>query len=440
MEKNIMMKYLILTVTAGEGHNSIAKALKNEISKNPENEVKVIDIFKKYSNSMKVSIINDGYVAAVKYAMPLYNMIFKMLQNLKPENRNKMAAQGTVSYESAKLLQDIYFYEPDVILSTHFYPAIIITNLRKKYPIPAKTFSIVTDYVCHPFWEGTIGIDYLIMPDEEFREQLLYKGFKNSQLLSYGLPVKNEFSEVVEKDFARKELGLDKNMFTVLVMFGGGGFGDSIKVLKKLFKVKFPIQIVIVNGKDKASQKRINTILKTKKTKHKIYNLGFINYVSMLMSACDVVCGKCGGITTNEALNKRLPMICTRKLAQQEVANAEFLQSHGAGMIYDSENKLEDIITNLAQNPQLIKDMVSNIDKIRKPNALKDLCSKAQSCGNVISYKNCPDISKQDLQKVRSDIRKALHDKREKEKQKVIKERAKALKKLNKMHDELMKL
>ena len=41
-----MRKYLILTVTAGEGHNSMAKTLREQLEQDPNNKVKVIDIFK----------------------------------------------------------------------------------------------------------------------------------------------------------------------------------------------------------------------------------------------------------------------------------------------------------------------------------------------------------------------------------------------------------
>ena len=59
-----MRKYLILTVTAGEGHNSMAKAIKEKLEKDPQNVVKLIDIFKAYGKPGKVFFINDGYSAA----------------------------------------------------------------------------------------------------------------------------------------------------------------------------------------------------------------------------------------------------------------------------------------------------------------------------------------------------------------------------------------
>lgn len=400
-------KIMILTVTAGEGHNSISKALRNKLSENPENQVKVVDLFKKYGGTAKASFINDGYIASCKYAMPIYNTIFKILQNQKPDNRNNSLSQGTVMPETPKLLQDIYLYEPDIILCTHFYPAIIITNLRKVYPIPSKVISILPDYTVHPFWECAIGVDYLVTPISNFHEELKYKGYKEEQLKDFGIPVREEFSILMDKAEARKTLNLEPNLFTVMVMLGGGGFGGTDKILRKLLKVKEPIQILMVNGKDKAGKKRVDTILKQVKTNHVVHNYGFIDFVQTAMASADVIVGKCGGITVNESLNKVKPLILNNKLAQQEADNMLFLKENGTALVMDNKNKLENIITDLMHNPEKLKGLEANIMKIRKPNALRDICAFAESLEKT-PVDSLPDINMGDYQKVRLEIKKQM--------------------------------
>ena len=115
-----MKKYLILTVTAGEGHNSIAKAIENELSKNPENIIEKVDIFKEFAKPSKVKFINDGYILACKHLPKLYNLFFRMYQKRNPNRRNTAPAQGTVKKETPKLLKLIEEKNPDVISCTHF--------------------------------------------------------------------------------------------------------------------------------------------------------------------------------------------------------------------------------------------------------------------------------------------------------------------------------
>lgn len=64
-----MKKVLILTVTAGEGHNSVANSLKSKFESYGDVKVKILDIFKEYSSKTKVFFIDDGYRAACKYAL-----------------------------------------------------------------------------------------------------------------------------------------------------------------------------------------------------------------------------------------------------------------------------------------------------------------------------------------------------------------------------------
>ena len=400
-----MKRYLILTVTAGEGHNSISKSIANKLQENPENEVKLLDIFKTYGRPTKPLLINDGYIYACKYAMTIYNMCFKMLQKTEPEKRNTSAAQSLVTYETPQLLKDIYEYKPDVIICSHFYCGIMITNLRKMYEIPAKTISILFDYTVHPFWESAIGVDYLITPSTTLHPILEYKGYKSDQLVPLGIPVRQEFSEEMSKEAARTELGIDTNMFTVMVMLGGGGFGGTEKIVKKLLKCKNPIQIVVINGRDEQSKKKVDSLIESKQTIHKVVNLGFVNNVPTIMSAADVIVGKCGGVTVNESMNKRRVLILPTLLAQQEFDNMVFLSNNKSTIIYDDKySKLQDVVDRLILEPQILEFYTSNIDKIRQPNALKDICEFCQSFENV-QYKNIEDITKKDFPKIRRRIR-----------------------------------
>lgn len=402
-----MKKIMIVTVTAGEGHNSIAKAVKGFLEENPNNKVKLIDLFKKYSPILKQKIINEGYMAACKYAMPIYNYIYKTLQSTQPKKRNKVAAQGTVLKESTGLLQDIYLFEPDVIICTHFAGSIIISNLRKLYSIPAKTISIVTDYTVHPFWEASIGVDQIIYPTETLTDTLIYKGFKPEQLFPIGLPVKKEFSETFDKNLAREELGLDQQMFTILLMFGGGGFGQNVKVFKQLLKVKRPLQIMVVNGKDTQSKKKIDLLVRQSKTKHKVFNYGFINFVSKAMSAADILVGKAGGISVTESLNKCLPMLLPLNLAEQEKANMNFLVQSGAALNYSSKSPLIKTLTHLYDDREKLETLKQGTLQTRKPRAIFDIVEMVDKAENIV-YSKAELLGKKEINKLRKDIKKML--------------------------------
>lgn len=396
-------RILLITVTAGEGHNSINKAVLNKLAQNPENEIRSLDLFKEYSSKFKTWIINDGYLMACKYLPTIYNACYKQLLKAKPEKKDSSVSQLSIKKEMPKLLKTIYEFKPDVIVTPHFFPAIALTNLRKVYPIPAKIITILTDFTVHPFWEAATGIEYLVTPTNLYDDILISKGFKKEQLLNFGLPVKEEFSIQYDKTLARQELELSPDLFTILVMKGGGGFGGMKKIVKELFNCKNPLQIVCVNGKDKKGKEKIKNFLKNKTTIHKVVNLGYVDYVNKLMSASDVLVGKCGGISTCEALNKELPMIIDKKIVQHELGNVIFITSNNAGFQIKKDFSLLSIIETISSFPSIIETMRKNISEIKKPNAIYDLVNFVENSENV-KYENCDLI----LQLKNSNIIKAV--------------------------------
>ena len=88
-----MKKILIYTVTAGSGHNTLAQTLKDSIEKYCPNEaeVKVINLFKEYPDKFKAWLYNDGYIMSVKYALNVYNAVFKKRQQIKARAGQKNA-------------------------------------------------------------------------------------------------------------------------------------------------------------------------------------------------------------------------------------------------------------------------------------------------------------------------------------------------------------
>lgn len=408
-----MKKILIITVTAGEGHNSISKALMKKLSSNSENEVKLVDLYKDFGTKFDVKLINDGYLLACKLVPHLYNAVYRKLQRLKPENRDKSIVQSSVKKQTPKILNCIYVFKPDVIIMPHFYPAIIITNLRKYYPIKATTISILTDYCVHPFWESAIGVDYMITPDESYHNLLIKKGYKPEQLIPFGLPVREEFSKTIDKYQARETLNLDKDLTTILIMQGGGGMGGLIRILKQLLKCPNPLQIICVNGKDKKSKDKVDKIVSTNKTNHKIVNYGFIDFIAMVMSASDLIIGKCGCISVNESLNKEVPLLICTKLVEQEKSNMLFLTQNNASIYINKPKKLLPYINDLSKSKDMLDTMVKNIQKIRKPNAINDLCEFVESRENT-DYSNISILSESELKMVNKNIKKVNKENKKK--------------------------
>ena len=361
-----MKKILILSVTAGNGHNACAKGMKEKLESFPDTEVKVVDLLKSFSTPRTFWTVDSGYSLAVGKFLPLYNAFYEHYKKAKPENRFKCTAQSIALSCTSGLLKEIYEYQPDVIYCTHFYAGIAITDLRLRYNIPCKVFISNLDYVNSPFWEGCIGVDYFAIPNEDFIEECVEEGFEKDQLLPMGLPVNEKFYFETDRKQAKRDLGLDENVFTVLSMFGGGHWGGGLKIFEALTTATpdRPLQIIMINGRNKKSYDLIEKM--TFPDNVKVINVGFTDKMPMYMSAADVVINKLGGTSATEILNKRLPILVTTHLAAQEKHNLNYLTEKGVVLPFKNKKQLKEQLNKLISDKQLYDQMVANIEPLRR--------------------------------------------------------------------------
>lgn len=399
-----MKKVLILTVTAGNGHNSIANAIKDACIKRGA-EAKVVDLLKEFSDSKLYRWTNEvGYGLACQYACGIYNWFFRHYQKADPKKYYKSPVQGPLKKMYAKLLKFVNEYQPDAIFCSHFYPCIMLSNLKKAYKIPANVYSLVFDFEVCPYWECATGIDYLLVPNESYFDYMISKGFKKEQLLPYGLTVAEKFSETLSKQDARKTLGIDVDKFTAFVMYGGGFWGGNYKIVKNLVKnFKGELQIVVANGRDEKGKKKIDKLKLPKNIT--LHNYGFCKNVDVIMTASDVLIGKAGGVSVTESLNKRLPLLAGSGLPQQEKCNVEMLLRKGASKQYKNKKQLIKILTEIVENPKVLQELNQNIEKIRRPDATKLVVEKILEEDAKYS---CAEV---DYSKVNKTIRQILKNK-----------------------------
>ena len=247
------MKILMFTVSAGNGHNSTAKRLKEKIeNNNPNAEIEIVDVYKEYASKLKAWTMEQGYFLACNHFVSIYNHFFKKSEKSDYENRDKSKANKEIYPIMYGMLKKIYEYKPDVIISTYIFCAVALSNLKRYYKIPATTICMTLDYGISPYWECcSDGLDYMFLTDNYMLDTFKAKGFKDNQLIVSGIPVADKFSTPLPKDKARQLLNLDQNLFTLIIMKGSFFPVSNSDIIKQLSLIDEKIQIIIINGKDK---------------------------------------------------------------------------------------------------------------------------------------------------------------------------------------------
>lgn len=379
-----MKKILILSVTAGNGHNACAKGMKRKLEElaGEEVEVKIIDTLKTFSTPSEVWYADKGYNLAVSKFLPIYHMFYNHFKKLDPDKRWTGSTQKTALSCAGGLLKELLCFQPDVVYCTHFYPAIAMTDLKLVYDLPCKVVVSNLDYVNSPFWESAIGVDYFIVPNEDFVEESMEEGFKYEQLLPLGLPVDGRTLEKWDRKEARAKLGLKDNVFTVMVMFGGGCWKGGRKIFDNIIKSLKgkEAQVIMINGKNEIDYKRIEKMTFPKNIK--VVNVGFTSEVPLYMASADVIVNKFGGTSVTEMINVGRPMLITEKIPTQELYNLKYMKAKGVALSFKNKKELSKNLNLLYDNPKMRQEMEEKTLLLKK-NTIDDLANLMLSFDNA---------------------------------------------------------
>ena len=360
-----MKKILILTVTTGQGHNSTAMALHSRI-KNEGAECRTIDVCY-FVNKFLGITVSKGYLLSVDSLSKSYANTYTRLEK-RSANPNS-AILKLCGLIAPKLSAYIADYDPDVIVCTHVFAALTVVSLKRKGLITAKTVGIVTDFTIHPYWEDVTDFSYIVTPSERLSWQCRKKGFRESQILPFGIPLREQFSVKTNKMRAKKLLGFYPDKPLITVMSGSMGYGSITKTVKKIDKINKCFQIAAVCGN---SEEEFHKLSETK-TRHKTLKLGYTDKISLLMDASDCIVTKPGGLSVSEALSKGLPMILVNPIPGHEERNLTFLLNSGAAMAVSENCPIEELAWQFFSEEKVRINMASAAKAIGKTDASKRL-------------------------------------------------------------------
>ena len=239
------MKVLVLSCNTGEGHNSAARAMVENI-KSHGDEAEFLDMM--MLSGRKVSrAVGGSYVSVVKHAPHLFHLLYKAGQKVSSSHH-----KSPVYYANALLAKQVEKYikenQFDMILTTHLFPAETLTYLKNTGRLERKVIAVATDYTCIPFWEET-DCDYYVIPHKDLVSEFSEKGIPKRKLKPYGIPVRAVFSKERKKHEARGKCGLPKDAKVYLIMSGSMGFGKVqlfVSLLRK--RIQKNEYIVVVCG------------------------------------------------------------------------------------------------------------------------------------------------------------------------------------------------
>lgn len=360
-----MKKVLVLTVSTGQGHNSTATALHTAV-KNNGGECRTIDVCY-FINKFLGIVVSKGYLLSVDALSKSYASTYSRLEG-REANPNSAIIKlcGLIAPKLSEYISD---YNPDVIVCTHVFAALTVVSLKRKGLISAKTVGIITDFTVHPYWEDVTAFNYIVVPSERLLWQCRKKGFRESQVLPFGIPLRENFSKSISKSKAKKMLGFYPDKPLITVMSGSMGYGGIADTVKKIDGVNKCFQIAAVCGNAEEQLKKLNSI----RMRHKTLRLGYTDKISLLMDASDCIITKPGGLSISESLSKGLPMILVNPIPGHEERNLTFLLNSGAAMAVSENCPVEELVWQFFSEKNVRDNMTRAAKAIGKTDAAKRL-------------------------------------------------------------------
>lgn len=349
---------------AGGGHRSAANALEAVIAEvepnwavrlvNLQEVLDPLDVFRKLTGIRLQDLYNKmlarGWTLGSAAWLPIMQWVIRRYH--KP---------------SVELLAEFWRKrEPDMVVS-------LIPNLNRaafqglrKVSARAPYVTILTDLADYPphFWIERQA-QHLVCGTERAAQQARRQGYGAEAIHEVsGMILRPVFYEERREPRRpeREAMGLNGELPTALVMFGGEGSSVMERIAERLGNSQLHLQMIMICGKNEKLRARLDRMT----TRNRMAILGFTKEVPRYMAMADFFIGKPGPGSISEALQMGLPAIVEANAwtLPQERYNTVWLKEKGYGMVLRNFTEIEDAVKQLLRGGTLNewKGRVSKFD------------------------------------------------------------------------------
>ena len=382
------MRVLILTTDAGGGHRSVAKALAASFEEvgGSACHVSVVD-FAGYA-PFPLSRTREVYNFMMHH--PLLYSAFWASTNVRDGWALNAPAVGlAMEAGMRRLLRE---HTPDVVVATHPMAAPALVNIlhRRKERLPYYT--VVTDFGdVHTFWTYPFG-ELWFAPCEETAQHLIRSGVPRERVLVVGYPVHPRFARPSRPAAElRRELGLEPDRFTALVVGGAEGVGPIEEVVEALAGAPGPWQLIVVTGRNKELRQRLEA--QADRWAVPVHIDGLVEDMPSRMHAADILLSKGGPATLSEGLTCGLPALLTSVLPGQEEDDARHFERLGVARRLSNPGEARAALEAMAQpGSPVMQEMLANVQRAARPLAGLEIARHVLDRGTVVTAPPIPPL------------------------------------------------
>lgn len=377
--KAAQKRLLVLSVSAGTGHLRAAEAIRAHAA------LHAVDIATAHVDVMNHvpgwfrKLYSDFYIQLVNRHPQLWACLYRAADKAQAGSALQKLRRGVERLNTRRLMEKIRAFRPDAIICTHFLPAEVLAYATRNTSHAPHTHNTlgscpvwvqVTDFDLHRMWVQPGMAGYFAAGDEVAFRMREY-GIAPDSIHVTGIPVMPAFEKRPERDACARELGLDPDRRTVLLMGGGAGLGSLEQIAAHLLALDDGFQLIVLTGKNADALIALRALEPAHQGRLRAH--GYTDHIERLMACADLAITKPGGLTTSECLAFGLPMIVNAPIPGQEECNANFLLEQGVALKANDPVTLGYRVRHLLQHPEKLADMSRRAQALGRPLAARNV-------------------------------------------------------------------
>ncbi len=358
-------RVMILSASVGSGHTIAAGVLESSFRQAPGVEtVQALDALE-LTGDLYRSLYDDAYFALVDAAPWLIGWSYN--QNEVPFRDGNVVSLWD-QLNTTAVVSAIRAYQPDILVCTHFLPAKLISLLLTRGALRATLAVVTTDYDFQGLWLSSPFNRFFVARDET-RTYMVDIGLPADRITVSGIPVKAEFSQVVEREAVLTRYALRPDLPTLLISAGAAGGAYTQAIVAQTLRMRNAFQAVIVCGRNAQLKDEIEALVAPHADRYRV--VGYTTDMPELMHVATLFVGKPGGLSSSECMAAGLPMVLIKPIPGQEVRNSDFLLEEGAAVRCNYETTVGYKIDQLLDDPDRLRSMATSARKIGRPDAAR---------------------------------------------------------------------
>ncbi|MDP3685597.1 MAG: glycosyltransferase [bacterium] len=260
------------------------------------------------------------------------------------------------AWNQAAFVQTLAQLRPSVVLTTHTIGCLLAAPLKSQFDF--RLGMLTTDYYSHAFHRHA-NVDCYCASHAWTAADLEDAGIPKERIAVTGIPLRQAFDAVPDRETARRLLGLPLRQPVVLITRGGMTAGqETIALLEAVLQASelaSCVVVAILGHRPEEYQYLTERFLRVPRLRLE----RFVDNMETFLAAADIVIGKAGGLSSTETFAVGRPLILYAPNAGVETPNVARFVAAGAAIDADRSTQrvivaLRDLLASPARRQALV--------------------------------------------------------------------------------------